>query len=104
MIEITLQQKPNQSFSFDMDGLSYDITLKTASSVVADVSIGNEIVIQGMRCMAYRPIIPYEYLAQEGGNFFFITDNGEAPDHEKFGSSQSLFYLTAEEVGELNAY
>lgn len=102
MTEITLQQTPNQSFSFDADGVSYDIAIKTADSVIADISIDSEAKIQGIRVMPYRPIIPYEYLAV--GNLFFITENGEAVDYTKFGVTQSLVYLTPEEVMDLNVY
>jgi len=104
MIEITLQQTANQSFSFDIDGFSFDVVLKTADSVIADVSIDGELKISGVRAMAYRPIVPYQYLTLGSGNLFFITENGEAPDYNKFGLSQSLVYLTAVEVDFLNAY
>lgn len=104
MIEIALQQTPNQSFSLDVDGLTFDITLKTATYTVADVYIGNELIISGTRVMPYRPIVPYEYLLQEAGNFFFITEDGEYPMYDQFGTTQSLVYLTADEVGALNAY
>lgn len=104
MIEIELQQAPNQSFSIDIDGVTFDITLKTASYTVADVYIGSDLVISGVRVMPYRPIVPYEYLEQGAGNFFFVTDNGEYPSYSEFGMTQSLVYLTAAEVEALNAY
>lgn len=104
MVEITLQQTPNQSFSFDLDGKTYDVTLRTTETIIADISIDNELAISGVRVMPYRPMIPYEYLAKGGGNLFFITENGDALNYELFGVSQYLAYLTQEEVEFLNAY
>ena len=104
MVEITLQQTPNQSFSFDIDGKTYDVTLRTTETTIADISIDNELAIIGMRVMPYRPIIPYEYLTMGGGNLFFITKNGEHLNYEEFGISQYLVYLTPPEVEFLNAY
>ncbi len=104
MIEIALQQVPNQSLSFDIDGFTFDMTLKTTETLIADVSIDSTVKVSGMRVMAYRPIIPYKYLTPDSGNLFFITDDGEAPDYNLFGISQTLVYLTAAEVDFLDAY
>lgn len=104
MIEITLQSVPNQSFSINIGGISYDVSIKTGDSALADISMNGNIVIQGVRVMPYRPIVPYEYLTQDNGNMLFITDNGENIDYTKFGVTQYLVYLTADEMSFLNAY
>lgn len=104
MIEISLQPVPNQSFSFNIAETSFDVVLKTADSLTASVAINGEPVIQGIRVMAYRPVLPYAYLTQGAGNLFFITADGEAPDYKLFGLTQTLVYATAAEVESLHAY
>ena len=104
MIELTLQAVPNQTLSFSAGDVSYDVTIKTADSAIADISMGGEIVITGIRILPYRPIVPYEYLTRGNGNLFFITENGDAVDYEKFGINQTLVFLNADEVDFLNAY
>ena len=104
MTEITLQSVPNQSFSIDVGDLSYDINIKTGDSTFADVSINGTVIIQGVRVMPYRPIIPYEYLTGGNGNFLFITENGDNINYENFGVNQSLVYMTREELEFLNVY
>lgn len=104
MIEISLQSVPNQSFSFNIAETAFDVTLKTSDSLIADISINGETVIQGVRIMAYRPVLPYAYLSQSAGNLFFITENGAAPSYELFGVTQTLVYASEEEVESLNVY
>lgn len=101
MIEITIQSVPNQLLSIDIDGYSFEIALKTAGTMIADISIDQVMKVQGIKCLPNKPIIPYEYL--EHGNFFFVTENEEYPDYTQFNISQSLVYLTADEMVALRA-
>lgn len=96
MIDIELQAIPNQSFSIIIDGVSFDVAIKTTSVTIADITIDDVIKLQGVKCMPNRPIIPYEYL--ENGNFFFVCDGEEYPYYTNFGTSQNLVYLTADEM------
>lgn len=103
MIEIQLKQIPNQALSIDIEGNTFNITIKTtdAKSTIADISINSNAVIKGIRCMPNRPIIPYKYLEQ--GNFFFATMDDEYPYYTSFGTTQRLVYLSTSELGTLRA-
>lgn len=105
MIEINLQPVPNQSFSFTVGETTFDITLKTSDALVASVTIDSVVAMQGVRVMAYRPVLPYAYLTKGAGNLFFITDQGEEPSYEKFGVTQSLVWASEAEIeGLVNVY
>lgn len=105
MITLNIEAVPNQSFSFDIDGVSFGVTLKTSDFTNATVTLGDEVIMSGMRVMPNAPIIPYEYLTEGAGNLFFIVERGEYPTYTEFGISQTLVYLTPEEIAELpNAY
>lgn len=96
MIDIELQAIPNQSFGIIIDGVSFDIVIKTTTVTIADITIDGVVKLQGVKCMPNRPIVPYEYL--ENGNFFFVCDGEEYPYYTNFGISQSLVYLTPDEM------
>lgn len=101
MIDIILQPVPSQSFSIDIEGNSFNIAIKTAGTVIADITINNSIKILGVKCRPNLPIIPYGYL--EAGNFFIITEAEELPDYAQFGITQQMVYLTALEMEAYNA-
>lgn len=101
MILLKIQAVPNQTLSVDIDGVSFDISLKTAGTIIADITVDQVVKVQGAKCLPNKPIMPYEYL--EHGNFFFITENEEYPDYTQFNISQSLVYLTVDEMVALRA-
>ena len=96
MIEIPLLSIPNQSFSINVENVIFDVSIKTTGVTVADITMDGVLKISSAKCMPNLPIIPYRYL--EHGNFFFITENDEYPDYTKFGSSQTLVYMTPDEM------
>jgi len=102
MFNIGLQQEPNQSISVTLDGNFFNIVIKQAfDAMYVTISINSVLTISNVRAVTGTPIIPYEYL--ENGNFIFLTLNNELPFYTQFGITQSLVYLTAEEVAELKA-
>ena len=97
--EIALKPIPSQSFSVVVDGNRFAIRLVSKSGIVsADVSRNNEIVTLGQRCVAEKYIIPYPYLEAGGGNFIFLTSEGDLPNYLQFGETQKLFWLSQDEV------
>jgi hypothetical protein len=97
MLEIALIQTANQTFNVDLENLQFAITIKEANGVmIADIAINGETVILGTRVLAGEPIIPYEYL--QDGNLVLSTLENELPYWELFGVSQTLLYLTNEEM------
>lgn len=100
---IELAATPNQSFSVTLDGNRWDFTIKQAVyCMVCDVSLNDEVILQGQRIVADTPLIPYEHL-QRSGNFVILTENEEMPFWDRFGVDQQMIYATADEVAAAQA-
>lgn len=98
MQQIQIAGEPNQSFSVNLEGIRWDISIKVAkSTMTATVSADGVVLIHSVRLAAYQPIIPYQYL-QGDGNFAIITNHDEIPWWEEFGESQFLIYATKQEI------
>ncbi len=101
---IVLQTVPNQSFSTLQDGVSYKIQLQETRGVMsATISIDDTPILSGARFFANAPLIPYEYLEDEGGNFLMTTEADAIPAWAEFEVTQFLFYLTASEVADIRS-
>jgi len=88
----------NQSFSVTLDGNRWDFVIKQAvTSMIADVTLNDVLILSGIRIVAGTPIIPYEYLHDEG-NFLLLTENDDIPYWEQFGIGQQLVYASFEEI------
>lgn len=97
MMQIELAAVPNQEVSFQIDQTFYTLTvLETNGCMSVTVARDNVTVASSVRAMPDAPLLPYEY--QEPGNFVFLTDNGQIPYYDQFGTTQTLNYLTADEV------
>lgn len=97
MIILSLEQVPNQTLQFNNSGARYDVTIKEVNGIMAvDVSIDLVPVITGHRVGAGIPFLPYKYI--EEGNFMIITENDELPYWDKFGDTQTMFYIDADEI------
>lgn len=96
---ITLQPIPNQILTTTLEGSRYQITLKSASGIMA-VTLDRDGIrlFSGLRTVSSIPLIPYRYLFADTGNFIFTTDNDELPAWRQFGVTQTLVYLTAQEL------
>lgn len=98
MLKINLNQTPNQKFGISISGVNYDITLKLGDGILyASVSADNVVLSSGVRCIPSTPIIPYPYLTK-GGNFYWLCDDNDYPDWEKFNDQHVLIYATDEEA------
>jgi len=98
MITIDLAAIPNQTLGIRLGDDLYAITVKAARGIMCADIIRNDIpIVTGSRIVSGAPLIPYRYL--ESGNFVIFTENDEYPDYTKFGDSQMLEYLSAEELG-----
>lgn len=106
MLEINLNNNPNQSFSIQLETHQYDFLVKSINpnnvngAGVMAVSIARDSVqiVSNTRAMPLFPLIPYRYLEQGQGNFFFITLMNSYPDYNQFGITQSLLYLSETEL------
>lgn len=97
MRTIALARVPNQSTSFLVNEVRFNLTIKEARGVmVADVAVAGVTILTGSRLVAGEPVIPYRYL--EAGNMFLLTEGGALPTWSEFGVSQTLVYMTADEM------
>lgn len=97
MINVAIDSVPNQQFTIRLDNNRYSISIKSTDNVMAVTIVRNDsVIVSGQRAVAGGPIIPYLY--QEDGNLIFLTENDDLPDYTKFNSSQSLIYMTIDEL------
>ncbi len=101
-INIPLEAIANQELTITLEGARYNLSIKQ-SILCMEMSIVRDgaVIITGMRLVAGSPVIPYKYL--ERGNFLFLTENDDLPWWEKFGATQSLLYLTIDEMEQARA-
>lgn len=98
MREIQLQAVPNQRITVMLDGRAWDIELKTCQAhMAASLRRDAEIILLGQRVVCGSMIIPYRHLAVTG-NFVIMSSNDRCIDWRAFGVSQSMFYLSPEEI------
>lgn len=94
---IPLQQLPNQSFTLNIEGDIYVISLQTTNGVlVASITRNSVPIIKGTRALPYTALLPYRY--EESGNFMFQTSNFQLPQYARFNVTQSLVYYSAAEL------
>lgn len=97
---IAIDAVPNQSFSVRAGDALYDFVIKETRGVMsADVSRNSVRLVSGARVCAGSGLLPYPYMAD--GNFIITTDSGDLVDWQKFGTSQTLLYLTQAEIDAL---
>ncbi len=102
MMQIPIQQLPNQSFSTLLDGNQWDFLLKTAGDItVISLVLNGTDIINSVKAQPGALIIPYQYL--ESGNFFFVTQGFQIPFYTEFNVSQSLIYISAAELAAIRA-
>lgn len=108
MINIPLQAIPNQSLSIQLDGINFDLRIKTcdntpqtlgSSNTTITITANEAIIVQNVRMVPLTALINYQYLEQ--GNFFLYTENDDYPDYTLFGVSQYLIYATQQELEDL---
>ncbi|HZZ80039.1 MAG TPA: hypothetical protein VFE62_16115 [Gemmataceae bacterium] len=102
MQQLPLQQLPNQSFSVLLDGNQWTFLFKTIEdTTVASLTLNGTDLLDSARCAAGSFLIPSEY--EEEGNFFFVTQNQQLPYYTEFNVTQSLIYVSANELAALRA-
>lgn len=100
--KIEINSEPNQRLSVNLDGSRYEITLNYAAGCMcASVTRDGSAVVSGHRMVAGEPVLPYRHLEQ--GNFVLSTENGAAPDYNKFGVTQFLYYVPQGDIDAIRA-
>lgn len=108
MIQIPIVNVPNQSLTIQLDGNLYDIAIHatqdnldlTTGIMAVDITINNNLIINGVRAVSGFPLIPYEYLIVDG-NITFVTQDDEYPDWRQFGITQYLIYASNDELEQI---
>jgi len=106
MMGITLSNLPSQSFSILLDTHQYDFLVRYINAngapgvgvMAISIARDNIPVVTGGRAVPLFPLIPYKYLEAGEGNFVFVTLRGEYPNYTQFGITQSLLYLSQDEL------
>lgn len=97
MREIALKPVPNQSLSFSANGVFWRVELKDIpGGVCASVWADGDKISGCSRALEGQPLLPFRYMAQNGNLTIYTGD--EPVDWKKFGDSQSLIFLTPEEL------
>lgn len=97
---IPLDPIPNQSVSIRLDGHRYILLIKEIGGMMGvTIDRDNERLVDSIRAVAGCPLLPYEHLSRDAGNFMFThTDPGAFPYYEDFGTKSQLVYSTAAEI------
>lgn len=97
MQSIPLKALPSQIFTVSLDGNEWIIGVRSTNGTISvSLNLNGAVVVESVRAVAGEKIIPSKY--EETGNFAIITTNFEIPDYIKFGSTQSLIYITQAEL------
>lgn len=102
--EFELNNLPNQQFTTSIDNVDMEITLKLGGGADNPIMFfalrsGDEYICPFVPCFANQGLLPYPYMIEQaGGNFFFVTENDEYPYFENFGKTQSLCFVTIDEL------
>lgn len=102
MIQLPLSPVANQSMSARLGDEQWDITIKeTNAAMCATIARAGVTLVSGLTIVAGTPILPYRY--QEHGNLILLTEDDALPFWDAFGTTQTLLYVTAEELADARA-
>lgn len=102
MQQIPLQAVPNQAFSVIFDNNRWDFAIKTTvGQTSVSLSRNGIVLLENARAVAGAFIIPSQY--EEAGNFIFSVQSFQLPAYPRFGVTQYLIYVSAEELDILRA-
>lgn len=103
MEEVSIQSTPNQQVEYTApDGRFYSIHLYSFNGLTfADVKIDNVEACYGVVCVPNANLIPYDYMAQDGGNFRFQCNDENYPYWNYYNNTQQLYYYSPEEIANL---
>lgn len=100
MFQVPLSQVPNQSVAFNADGAYWQVRLyQSIDFMCADITRNGTPVITGVRCFGGIPLMPYPYMYLPSyGNFVFDSN----ADWTNFANSCNLYYMSQDELGQLD--
>lgn len=104
VLEFELNNLPNQTFTTTINDVDMEITLKLTGGEDNPIMLfalrsGGEYLCPFVPVFANQGILPYPYMISEaGGNFIFLTENDEYPNYEQFGKTQTLYFITEDDL------
>lgn len=102
MFTVPLSPIPNQRCSIRLEASLFELALKVATSLMTvTITRDGQNIVQGVRCLPGIPLIPFRYLEGLTGNFYFFTEGNVYPHYSRFGATDILYYLTADELMEI---
>ena len=94
---IKMEAVPSQLFTSTLGGNNYNIKIFSTDGAMAyDLSIDDEIIVQGFQLVNEVLMIPYKH-QEVNGNLLLVVPDDETPNYKSFGVTQFLAYLTTEE-------
>ena len=94
---IDLANIPNQDFTVEAGGQTYQLKFFTSGDVLTVTIIRDNILLfDNIRVVNGTPLIPYRLTAT--GNFIFIATDEQLPNYKNFGTTQVLYFMTEEEI------
>ena len=95
---------PNQTFPTTVNKVEMEVFIKLAGQednqiMLFALRVDNDYLCPFVPVFANQGVLPYPYMVSEaGGNFFFITENGEYPNYTNFGTTCNLYFITEDEL------
>lgn len=100
---IQLAAVPSQSFNITLSGNNYALKIYSIDGAMAyDLDVNSVNVISGFTMINDVPLLVYPH-QEVNGNLLLSLPESETPDYTRFGASQLLYYLTADEAAEYRA-
>lgn len=102
---IEISPIPNQRFEVILNGLLYQVELRTIQDLTyMSVWVNDDILFYNQLCTPNNYVNPYNYLSVNG-KFYFKAVNGEYPNYKNFGTTSFIYFLTPQEIaqGGINA-
>lgn len=97
-MNVPIQAIPNQTLTITINGVNYEISLRTILDFTAvSIVINGVETVDGLRIPAGSPLLPYQY--EENGNFIFANSGGfQLPFYTYFNLTQTLLYYSPAEL------
>ena len=100
MYIITLPSLPNVEFTTTPEEHGFTIRFRLLTNGITLVSLSDDdgTIVESVRAINNKWLIPYPYLEQGRGNFRFESDTDDYPYFENFNTSCRLVYYNQDEV------
>jgi translation initiation factor IF-1 len=104
MIDVNLQQLPNQEFSIALENSRYVVRVVQTNTMMAITITKDDVVlIQNQRLLPNDFILRSNLVDADSGNFFMLVQDESIPVYTAFGVTQFLTYIDSDELEALNA-